>query len=199
MARHQKAKSLYGVKDTKYSASDLVTIHTSHIKYFDELWTRGRENELYRTGSNLSDKQKDDYTRQDRIPFPNAITCDKLNRIIESQQKSRTSVKAEATKPDSEVKAELLNVRFKQIEKDSNFAHIGSRIFESGVAFMYGVGEIVAEYDRNGNRVIKIKDVNYKNCIWDSNAVSADALFLVDEADILTFSLPTGYDLKRRR
>ena len=115
-----KAKDITGLTGLPMTAADIMTLHESHLGYFDELWTRGKENELYRTGKNLSDKQEGDYYKQDRIPFPNAITADKLNRVISSERNSRTSMTAEAKKPESEVKAELVKIKFKQVESNSD-------------------------------------------------------------------------------
>lgn len=165
-----KAKDVLGIEDTPIQASDLVSMHEGHISYFEELHNRGQENELYLRGTNLSAKQINDYYVQDRIPFPNAITADKLNRIISSQRNSRTSVKAEATKPDKEINAELLTLRFKKVEKDSSLDDVGSEIFTSGVAVCYGVAKIATKYDRMGNLIVYVGDVDYQNFIFDSNA-----------------------------
>ena len=105
-----KKKNLrYGVIDADLTPADLVTIHSGHIDYFDKLHARGKENELYFQGMNLSSKQEDDYYKQDRIPFPNAITADKLQRIISTERNSRTFAKAEA--------------RIKQVKLKPNCSH----------------------------------------------------------------------------
>ncbi|MBK7380635.1 MAG: hypothetical protein IPJ03_16890 [Ignavibacteriales bacterium] len=178
-----KAKDITGLTGLPMTAADIMTLHESHLGYFDDLWTRGKENELYRTGKNLSDKQEGDYYKQDRIPFPNAITADKLNRVISSERNSRTSMTAEAKKPESEVKAELVKLRFKQVESDSDLQWTESEIFESGVAIIYGVGEVCTEYNRKNKKVTIIKDVDYQNVIWDSNArkyFKEDASFMAE-------------------
>ena len=142
MINQKVSGKLYGLTDTPMSAAGLVALHQGHLDYFNELHNRGIENERYRKGTNLSPSQEQDYYNQDRIPFPSAITADKLNRIISSERNSKTSAKAEATKPESEVKAELLTMRFKKVEQDSDLPYIESEIFESGVAVIYGVGQL---------------------------------------------------------
>lgn len=162
--------SFYGLTNCPLSAADLVSIHQSHLSYFNELHIRGAENERYRMGKNLSPQQEADYYQQDRIPFPTAVTADKLNRIISSERNSKTVAKAEATKPESEIKAELLSMRFRKVEQDSDLPYIESEIFESGVAMIYGVGKIIVDYDRRGHKIIKVIDADYQNVIWDSSA-----------------------------
>ena len=165
-----KTKSIYGLQNTPLSAAILVSIHEPHLPYFDKLWTSGSENERYFSGTNLSEKQEEDYYKQDRIPFPNAITADKLTRIISSERNSRSSAKAEATKPDSEIKAELITLRFKKVERDSDMEYGESDDFASGVAVKYGVRKVIVDTDRMGNDVIKTDSIDYKDVIWDSNA-----------------------------
>lgn len=164
------ATNIFGLQDCPLSASDLVSIHDGHISYFDKLWARGEENERYRTGENITKKQEQDFYNQGRIPFPSPITSDKITRIIASERNSRTSAKAQALRPESEMKAEMLTLRLRKVERDSNLEYVESEIFESGVAMIYGVGKITLDYDKKFNRIIKIIDVDYKNCIWDSNA-----------------------------
>ena len=55
MLRDEEATEIRGVLDTPYSAADLSTMIDNHMPYFEDLWERGRENELYMKGENLSD------------------------------------------------------------------------------------------------------------------------------------------------
>jgi hypothetical protein len=190
------SKDVYGLTDCPLSAGDLVSILEPHFSYFEELWDRGIENERYRMGKNLSSEQEQDYYNQDRIPFPSAITSDKLSRLVGSEILSTTSAKAEATKPESEIKAELLTLRFKKVEADSEFADIGSEIFESGVAMIYGVGKIVVDYDKHGNKVVKVIDVDYRNSIWDSSARKydkADGSFMAERKAVYRRDIAKDY------
>lgn len=191
-----KTEKLYGLTDTPLSAADLVSIHQSHLSYFEDLWESGKENERYRMGRNLSEAQEADYLNQDRIPFPSAITADKLNRIISSERNSKTVAKAEATKPESEVKAELLSMRFRKVEQDSDLQYVESEIFESGVAMKYGVGKIIVDYDRKGRMIIKVVDVDYLNCIWDSSARrydKADGTFFAERKKVYRRDIAKDY------
>lgn len=165
-----RTKSIYGVQNTPLSASDLVSIHSSHFPYFNKLWNRGIENERYLTGENFSEEQKQDIYNQDRIPFPSAITADKLNRIISTERNTRTSTRYEAKKPEKEIAAELATIRVKKIESDSEMDYCESEVFASGVAVIFGVGRITVGYDRHGNNQIKVDELDYQDIMWDSNA-----------------------------
>ena len=192
----QKAKDAVGLQNTPLSAADLVNTHSGHMTYFDDLWARGKENELYLRGKNLSGKQEDDYYNQGRIPFPNAATADKLQRIISTERNSRTNIKAIAKNPKSEIIAEILNFRLKRVREDSEMDYTRSEIFTSGVSAMYGVGEITVGYNKKGRKVIKIDKVDYQNMIWDSNARrydKADGTFMAKRKKVYRLDIKRDY------
>ena len=166
----QKTKTIAGVLNTPLTASDLVSIQESNLSYFQKLYSKGEENERYLTGQNLSEEQEKDYYNQERIPFPSAITADKLNRIISTERNTRTSTKAEATRPDKEIGAELATIRLKKIERDSEMDYVESEVFASGVGVIFGCAKIKVDYDRHGNKQILIEEVDYRDVMWDSNA-----------------------------
>ena len=174
MLRDEEATEIRGVLDTPYSAADLSTMIDNHMPYFEDLWERGRENELYMKGENLSKKKRKAYSNQSRSHFPIPNVADKLSRIISAERNSRTYAKAEATKPDSEVLAELVTLRFRKIEKDSNMEYTESEVYQSGVGAIYGVIEWVVKYNKKGEPVLTGVKRDYSEVMWDSNARDYD-------------------------
>ncbi|MFA5715089.1 MAG: hypothetical protein WC998_05090 [Candidatus Paceibacterota bacterium] len=174
MLRNLVTKEIRGIKDAPCSAADLSSLIGSHMPYFNKLWEEGKENELYMKAVNLSEKKKKDYVKQQRAHFSLPMVCDKLSRVISSERNSRTYAKAEATKPESEILAELVTLRFRKIERDSNMEYAESEVFQSGVGVKYGVMEWVVEYDRHGNPKPIGKKRDYLDVMWDSNAREYD-------------------------
>ena len=178
------------------TAADLVSLHQSHISYFEDLWKRGAENEIYFKGQNFSNSQMEDIFNQNRTPFPNPVTADKLNRIIYSERNTRTSIKAEATNPNSEIKAELLTLRLKKLEQDSDMQYTESEIFASGVAAIYGAGKVIIDFDKKGNKVVKVVDIDYQNLVWDSNAkkyFKEDGAFMAERMQVYRRDIRRDY------
>ncbi|MBK7380711.1 MAG: hypothetical protein IPJ03_17275 [Ignavibacteriales bacterium] len=102
----------------------------------------------YTAGKNLSDKQEGDYyeTRQNPIPQRNYNGQTKQSNIFERFY-GLPMILAKP-KPESEVKAELVKLRFKQVESDSDLQWTESEIFESGEWLSFtGVGEVCTESD----------------------------------------------------
>jgi hypothetical protein len=170
----KKTDDIDGLTETPLKAADLRNMIDNHRSYFDELHKDAAENELYLEGVNLTQAQRAVYANKGRGHFPIPIVSDKLSRIISSERNSRTTAKAEATKPESEVTAELLTLRFRKIEKDSNLEYVESEVFTSGVGAKYGVAEIKIDYDASRNTIIKVTKRDYLDVIWDSNAKEYD-------------------------
>uniref|UniRef100_A0A6M3XS90 Portal protein n=1 Tax=viral metagenome TaxID=1070528 RepID=A0A6M3XS90_9ZZZZ len=194
--KNQKARNIYGITDAPSSAVDLKNMHLGHISYFNELWESGKENERYRMSDNFSTEQKDDITSQGRIPVAVAATSDKLTRIISSERNSRTRPKARATKPEKEVTAELVNLRFNKVNKDSDIDYTKSEIFESGVAVKYGCGLIEKTFNKRGEEVLRLSSIDYQDVVWDSNSkkyFKNDGAFMARRKNVYRIDIEKDY------
>lgn len=170
----------------RIDVNTLISIHDGAINYFNKLHERGEENERYYSADPFTDKQKQDYALQDRIPFSISSIPQKLNSIISTERTNRVSWKAKAKiEPDDisedsqqrqklfekEIKANLATLRMKMIETQNSVQWKYSDIFASGVAIIYGVAKLWADVNKYGDSQIKLGDVDYKNLIWDVNSV----------------------------
>jgi len=171
----------------KLTIAQLQQLHDSVIIYFDKLWKRGEENERYYSADPFTDQQKAAYTEQNRLPFSISSIPNKLNTIIATEKQNRSEWKAtpmldfvdstdvaevQQQIMEKELKAAIATTRLKTIARTSDMKNIASDIFASGVAIIYGAGEVYTEKDDLGNDVIKLRDLDYKNVIWDQNAIT---------------------------
>jgi hypothetical protein len=201
--------------DNKVDLNTLLNIHGSVIDYFNTLHKRGEENERYYSADPFTDKQKNEYALQDRIPFSISSIPQKLNSIISTERTNRVSWKAKAKiEPDDisddpqqmqqlflkEIKAKLATLRMKMIESQNSAQWKYSDIFASGVAVIYGVAKISADVNKHGDPQIKLQDVDYKNLIWDKNSVEYernDAQWMAEKRYIYRVDLKRYYDKKK--
>ena len=167
-------ESLTNDKDIPLKASDLRSMIDNHQSFFNSMMLDATENELYLRGTNLTDAQKQIYANKGRGHFPISLTADKISRVVKSQQDAKRSAKAEPLSEGSEIKAELYTQKFKKVEKDSEFEFVSGEIFTSGVGVKFGVAEIVVDYDKKGNPIIKVVKRDYQDVRWDGNAQEYD-------------------------
>ena len=171
----------------KLTIAQLQQIHDSAIPYFNELWVRGSENERYYSADPFTKKQKADYANQDRLPFSISSIPNKLNTIIATEKQNRSEWKAtpildfidssdvqeiQNAIMEKELKAAIATTRLKTIARTNSMKNVASDIFASGVAMIYGAGEVYREKDSKGKDIIKLRDLDYKNVIWDRNAIT---------------------------
>ena len=175
-----------GNADQTIDVQTLIQIHDGAIDYFNKLHKRGVENEKYYAADPFDDKQKNEYVIKDRIPFSISSIATKLNTIISTERTNRVSWKCKPKiEPDDisedpqqrqqlfekEIKAELATLRMKMIGTQNKHDWVISDTFASGIAVMYGAQKIYADINKYGDPQIKIKDVDYRNLIWDVNSV----------------------------
>ena len=171
----------------KLSVAQLQQLHDSVINYFTDFWRRGEENERYYSADPFTSEQKAAYTKQNRLPFSISSIPNKLNTIIATEKQNRSEWKAspvldfidssdiqEVQKEifEKELKASIATARLKTIARTNDLKNVASDIFASGVAMIYGVGEVYTEKNELGNNIIKIRDLDYKNVVWDQNATT---------------------------
>ena len=76
------------------SIAQLQQLHDSVIPYFNDLWSRGEENERYYSADPFTDTQKAAYADQNRLPFSISSIPNKLNTIIATEKQNRSEWKA---------------------------------------------------------------------------------------------------------
>lgn len=173
--------------DETLSVSHLQQLHDAVITYFNDFWERGEENERYYSADPFTDSQKAAYSAQNRLPFSISSIPNKLNTIIATEKQNRSEWKAtpqldfidtpdvaeiQQEIMDKEVKAAIATTRLKTIARTNDFKNVASDIFASGVAIIYGAGEVYLEKNELGHDIIKLRDLDYKNVIWDQNAIT---------------------------
>jgi len=181
---------------TPLTVSDLLARHNSVIPYFNELWTSADENERYKQGIH-SPEVKAAIEKQNRVDYVINMMTTKLNQILSYQQNNRTEFKIKATiDPMDEIKASIGNIVFKDFEHRTNFKYLESDIADSGITVKYGVAKIYLDKDSQLNNVVMVKDLDYKNFIWDSNATTytkKDALFMAELEKVYRLQIRQEY------
>lgn len=175
-----------GNSEHRIDVNTLVQIHDGAISYFDKLHSRGKSNEAYYSCDPFTDRQKNEYTLQNRIPFSISSIASKLNTIISTERTNRVSWKCKPKiEPDDisedpqqrqqlfekEIKAELATLRMKMIGVQNRHDWVISDTFASGIAIIYGAQKIYADVNKWGDPQIRLEDVDYRNLIWDVNSV----------------------------
>jgi hypothetical protein len=175
-----------GNAEHRIDVNTLVQIHDGAIDYFNKLHARGKTNEDYYSCNPFTDSQKSEYAIKDRIPFSISSIASKLNSIISTERTNRVSWKCKAkVEPDDisedpqqkqqlfekEIKAELATLRMRMIATQNRHDYLISDTFASGVAVIYGAQKIFADVNKWGDPQIRLKDVDYRNLIWDVNSI----------------------------
>lgn len=168
--------------NTPFTAQQLYNFHQSVSGWFQEKWSNAEENERYKRGRNWTEAEQAEIEGQGRQAFSIALIPTKLNQFLASQRRNRTSFRVLAAEdPNDEIKAEIATIMLRDVEKRSNFKYLESDVYDSGLSIAYGVFEVVKEKDKFYNDVISVKEVDYKNFVWDINAVEytkRDAAFM---------------------
>lgn len=183
--------------ETPLSVSDLVSRHDAVSPYFQSLWTSGEENEIYKKGENWTEAQKAQIEGQSRVPYAVPLTAAKLNQVLAYQRNSRTEFNLRAlADPRDEIKAEIGKIIFKDFEHQNNFEYLESDVFDSGVAVKYGVVGIYVDKDDDYRDVVRVREIDYKNFVWDANATTYekdDALFMAEIDKVYRYQIREEY------
>lgn len=184
--------------DSPLAVSDLIQIHNQGVTKFMQIWTEGDNNERSFMGKNWTPQQEIDIKAQDRQPYSFPLIANKLQIISATQKKTRTSFKVEAVSdPNDEMKADLATILIKDVEKQSKFKYLESDVFDRGLMIKYGVSEIYLDWV-NAARMPKVRLVDWKNFIWDSNSKvydRSDSFFDCKIEKIYRYQLEAeGYD-----
>lgn len=183
--------------ETPLSISDLINRHDSVRTFFQTKWEEGEENERYKRAENWSESQKKQIIAQNRIPYSISLMNAKANQVIAYQRNNRTEFKLKATiDPNDDIKAELGNIQFKDFEKQNDFQYIEGDVFDSGVTVKYGVVGIYLDKDNDYRDYIKVREIDYRNFVWDTNAVSYsknDALFMAELEKVYRYQIEAEY------
>lgn len=185
---------------TKLGLAELLERQDTSIQYFNPIWAEGEENERIKSGTSWSDSEKQQIENQNRIPYSISMMTTKLNQIMSYQQNNRTDFRLKAViNPLEEVTATIGNVIFKDFESRNNFKYLESEVFESGVSVKYGVVGIYVDKDEYLNDIIKVRNVDYRNFMFDPNAVEytkSDALYMTEFTRVYRFQLVEEYGKK---
>ena len=169
---------------TPITYSELLNLHNAIIPKFSTAWESGEINERYKRAENWSEKEKADIKKQGRQALSFGLIPTKVNQFLAEQRKNRTEWKVVATQdPNDEIKAELATIQIRECAKRNNFPYMESDIFDSGLSVKYGVAKICVEKDRYYNDVVVIKDIDYRNFVWDINSTEyekGDAKFMAE-------------------
>lgn len=178
------------------TVADLLTRHEAVLPYFNELWTSAEENERYKKGEHAPEV-KAAIEAQHRVAYMINMMTTKLNQIIAYQQNNRTEFKIKAIiDPADEIKASIANIVFKDFEHRTNFKFLESDIADSGITVKYGVSKIYLGKNSQLEDVVMVKDIDYKNFVWDSNAVEYsknDALFMCELEKVYRYQIAQEY------
>lgn len=160
--------------DTPLTVTDLVGFHNAVNSKFTSIWAEGEENEQRWIGNNWLPELRTEIESQGRNAYSIPIAQAKIRHVSSAFRQVRTSHKVEAkSDPSDEPKAQLAQLRLRDIEKRSQGKFTDVDVFESGVAIKYGVRKIDID-DRDGYEKVITKVWDYRNFVWDLNATSYD-------------------------
>lgn len=155
------------------TASDIIRLYDQAFQYFQPIWNRAEENERYRRVEHFKEDEKAQIEAQGRQAYSIPLIANKVDQHIAHQRKNRTEWRLEAIHDaNDEIKAQVGNVQFRDLEQRSDMVHVESDVFDSGVAVSHGAVEIYLDYDKNLNKIPSIREVDYRDVMWDSNCVT---------------------------
>lgn len=153
------------------TAREITQLYDQSFNYFKNHWDAGEENERYRSVEHFTEAEKAQIESQDRVAYSIGLISNKVDQHLQHQRKNRTEWKLEALQDkNDEIKAEVGNIQFRDLEKRSNMIYTESDIYDSGVAVRYGVAKIVLGHDKNLNEIPFVEEVDYRNFMWDANS-----------------------------
>lgn len=188
------------IKDTPIQLDMLIQLVNTNLPYFQSLWENAKENERYNRGRSWTDKEQRDIESQGRNAYSIALVSSKLNIIKGEQKKNKTMWKVEASfDPNDEVKAHLATLRLKDIANQNNFQFVKNEIFDVGVGVAPVPVYICYEKDNDYNDTIRIKKLDYRDVIWDSNANDYEkntAVFWAISQKVYRYQLEKDYGME---
>lgn len=167
-------KVLPEIADTPMVVEDLLGFHNAVASKFIDIWAEGEENEQRFMGNNWLPELRKEIEGQGRNAYSIPIAQAKVRHISSAFRQVRTSHKVEAkSDPADEPKAQIAQLRLRDIEKRSVGKFTDVDVFDSGVAIKYGVKKIDID-DRDGIEKVVSKVWDYRNFVWDLNSTTYD-------------------------
>lgn len=179
---------------------ELRSFHEGVIDYFDEKHDKGIENERYMEVESWTPEEKQQIESQNRQAYSMGIAAQKMNTIIAEQRSNRTEWRLNAKiDPNDEIKAEIGTVQFRDLEKRCNMKYVDSDVFASGSAISLGAYEIYLDTDEDENIVPSVRAVDYRDLIYDKNAISYEkneAAFMAKKRQVYRYQIRNDYGKK---
>ena len=182
------------IENAPLQARDIIALYDQSFPYFQKVWEKGAENERYRRVENFDPTEKAQIESQGRQAYSVPMASNKLDQHISFQRKNRTEFRLEAVNDkNDEIKAQVGNVQFRDMENRSDMIHLESDLYDSGMGVAFGASEIVIDYDDDLNKVVTVKKVDYRDCMWDSNSVEyekdKDAMWVCKMTKVARFQI----------
>lgn len=160
--------------ETPLSLNDLLNLHDQVISFFTVKWEEAERNEKRFLGRNWTAEQEAEIEAQDRYPYSFPLAMTKINTIRSVMRESRVNARIEATiDPNDQIKAELATLQIKDVEKRNDFQALEADVMDLGLAVHPAVTKTYIDTKGIYPEVI-VKSVDYKNFVWDINAISHD-------------------------
>jgi hypothetical protein len=187
------------IENTPLSRDMLIQLATTNLPYFQKLWENAKTNEMYNKGESWTSKEISDIELQGRNAYSVALVASKLNIIKGEQKKNKTMWRVEAASdPNDEVKSALATLRLKDIAKQNNWNYVKNEVFDIGIGVAPTPVHICIEKDNDYNDVIKLKKLDYRDVIWDSNAKDYErneSVFWAVSQKVYRYQLEKDYDM----
>ena len=177
---------------------DIINLYDQSFPVFQDYWDKAEENERYKRVENFSDAEKAQIEGQGRQAYAIPLIASKVNQHLSHQIKNRTEWRLEALQDrNDEVKAQVGNVQFRDLEHRCDMIHLESDVFDSGVSVLFGASEIYLDYDKDLNPVPAVKELDYRDVMWDANSVAynkdEDALWMAKMTKVSRLQIREEY------
>ena len=185
------------------SARDITSLYDQSFDYFNKHWSQGQENERYRSVNHFTDAEKAQIESQDRVAYSIGLIANKVDQHLQHQRKNRTEWKLEAVNDaNDEIKAEVGNIQFRDLEFRNNMIYTESDVYDSGVAVRYGVAGIYLDYDKDLNPVPSVREIDYRNFMWDANSIKydkSDCMWMVEFDKVTRLQIKEEYGARKAK
>lgn len=154
---------------------DLIGMLDSNYTKYSEIQTNIEENERKRRAKHWADDKVSEIEGQGRQAYSIAFLTQKENQVLSDFEANKTEFKVVSKiDPNDEIKAEIANVQFRDLEDRVEFQDIESDVTDDGLTISHGVYKIGLGSDAEGNTVPIIESKDYKDIIWDYNSRKYD-------------------------
>lgn len=162
-------------KKTPLSLDELIGFLDSNYTQYSEIQTKIEENERKRRAEHWSTEDKSEIEGQGRQAYSIAFLTQKENQILSDFEANKTEFKVVSKiDPNDEIKAEIANVQFRDLEDRVEFPDIESDVTDDGLTISHGVYKIDLGSDSEGNTVPIVDSIGYEDFIWDYNSRKYD-------------------------